>query len=107
MKLDLHQRNAKWSDEVYCLSTVQKDGILLTYVNNQTDDICLAAVKQYGYALQYVYSQTDDICLVAVKQNGDAIRYVKKQTPAIMKQALQTTPTLDVNLINITQEEDK
>ena len=83
MIVDLSKRDIRWLDESYCLT----------------------AVKQNGYALQYVVKQTKKICLAAVEQNGYALRYVKKQTPVIVEQALLTTPTLDVNLIKITQEE--
>ena len=54
------------------MESVKIDGLDLTYVKNQTDQICLEAVKQNGLALKYVKNQTDQICLEAIKQDFSA-----------------------------------
>ena len=55
------------------LEMVKQDGMLLTYVHNQTPEICLEAVRQNSYALQYIHNQTPELCLEAVKQDGYAL----------------------------------
>ncbi len=44
----------KFFTEKESLEAVKRDGYLLRYVKNQTDEICLEAVKKYADALQYV-----------------------------------------------------
>ena len=61
-----------WEDNDYCLAAVQRKGLSLCYVKEQTPEICLAAVEEDGYALQYVKEQTPEICLAAV-QNNDLV----------------------------------
>lgn len=51
---------------------VQKDGMELQHIEDQTPEICLAAVKQNGLALEFVKEQTDEIILEALKQNHGA-----------------------------------
>ena len=71
------------------IKAISKNGMLLKYVKNQTEELCLAAVKQNGIALVYVTNQTETICLGAVKENGIALQYVKDQTEAICLAAVQ------------------
>ena len=71
------------------LEMVQKDGMTLGFVKEQTPEICLAAVKQNGEALVYVKERTHEICLAAVQQTVKALLYVKEQTPEICLAAVQ------------------
>jgi hypothetical protein len=75
--------------EEICLEAVKKNGWALRYVKKQTPEICLAAVKENGWALQYVKEQTSEICLAAVKKAGTALEHVKEQTPEICSAALK------------------
>ena len=75
-------------EEKYIL-TLKQNGLLLQYVEYQTELICRIAVKQNGLALQYVKIQTEEICKLAVKQNKRALQYVKIQTEEICKAAVQ------------------
>ena len=72
-----------------CILAVQRNGNALQYVNVQTEDICKLAVKNDGNALYYVKDQTKDICILAVQQNGLALRFVKDQTKDICILAVQ------------------
>jgi hypothetical protein len=71
------------------LLDVTKDGLLLEYIDNQTEKVCIDAVKEDPYALQFVKKQTPEICLVAVKRDGWALQYVKEQTPEICLAAVK------------------
>jgi len=75
-----------------CMIAVEKNGLTLKYVQNQTPAICMAAVQQNGYALQFVKSQTPEICLAAVQEIGLALKYVKYQTPEICMAAILKHP---------------
>jgi len=69
--------NDIWSDEKLCLTEVERDGMRLRFVKNQTRQICLAAVEQNGLALQYVLNQTPEICAEAIEQYRKAYRYIR------------------------------
>ena len=60
------------------MAAVEKEGLLLRYVKDQTEEICLAAVTQDGRSLQFVIIQTDQICLAAVAEDMSALRYVNE-----------------------------
>lgn len=68
---------------------LNKDGMILEFVDDQTEELCLIAVKQNPMALQFVNEQTFEMCLGAVKQNGSVLQYVKKQTNKICLEALK------------------
>ena len=53
------------------------NGLLLKFLEKQTEELCLTAVQQNGLALKFVKEQTPKICIAAAKQNRDAIPYVK------------------------------
>lgn len=78
-------------DKIFGLEDVRKNGDLLQFIKNQTDEICLAAVRNNGRALQYVTNQTNEICLAAVQETGFALQYVKNQTWEICLAAVQET----------------
>ena len=67
----------KWSDEVYCMEAVKKNGMFLKYVKNQTEEMRMEAVKENGDALQYAKNQTEAVCLAAVKEDERALHYIR------------------------------
>ena len=72
-----------WTDKlVLC-------GLVLQFIENQTEEQCILAVKQNGMALQFVKNQSNEICVLAVQQNGMALRFVKNQTNEICILAVQ------------------
>jgi hypothetical protein len=52
----------------------------------------LAAVQKNGLALQFVKEQTPEVCLAAVKQNGLVLCHVKKKTPEVYLAAFGSRP---------------
>jgi hypothetical protein len=56
---------------------VETNGLLLEFIEFQTDEICKLAVQANGLALKYVKNQTDEICNLAVQENKLALQYVK------------------------------
>jgi hypothetical protein len=88
-KNGLMLQNVKEQTNYTCMTAVKQNGNALYYVHNQTEDICLAAVQQDGLALRYVKKQTEDICLAAVKQNGLSLRHIKEQTKDICLAAIK------------------
>jgi Domain of unknown function (DUF4116) len=58
---------------------LSKDGMLLKYIDEPTDELCFQAVKQNGLALQFVKNQTEKLCYHAVKQNGLALEFVNRE----------------------------
>ncbi len=88
-KFILGQRKKLFEHELFCKSAVQRDGHVLRYVKEQTEEICKLAVQQHGMALKYVKNQTDEICKLAVQQQGCALKHVKEQTDEICKLAMK------------------
>ena len=62
-----------------CMKVLEKNGLILQYMNKQTEAMCLEAVKQNYDAFKYVKEQTEAICLEAVKQDAQLFRSVKAQ----------------------------
>ena len=42
------------------VSDLQKDGLKLRYVDNQSDDLCKIAVQFNGFCIQYVKNKTEE-----------------------------------------------
>ena len=78
----------KQTDEL-CINAVKQNGLALEYVGRQTEEICLQSVKQNYKSLKFVILQTDEICINAVKQNGLALEYVRRQTEEICLNAVK------------------
>jgi hypothetical protein len=76
-------------DQATLCQMVARNGNLLSYVDNQTEEICLAAVNRYGCALQFVKNQTEAVCLAAVQQDGLALQFVNHPTDAVNLAAVQ------------------
>ena len=74
-------------DYDFWIGMTNKNGLVLEFVKNQTDEICKSAVRQNGNALQYVKNQTDAICKLAVQRDALAIVYVENKTDDIFELA--------------------
>ena len=55
----------KFTDPVFCKLAVQKHGLALQYVLEQTKELCTIAIQQNSLALQYVLKQTEELCTLA------------------------------------------
>jgi hypothetical protein len=73
-------QHARWQLEELCIDAVQRDGMNLAWVKQQTPAICLAAVQQNGHALQFVKEQTPELMYAAVQQTGHALQYCKERS---------------------------
>jgi len=95
---------------------VKKDGLLLKYIKNQTDDIKQAAIENNCQAFKYIHEKSSLDCTqafsknglllkllqekhfyttrflqIAVEQNGLALKYIpfKYQTPELCSAAIK------------------
>lgn len=80
------------------LKAVKGNGLVLEYINNQTEEICLEAVRSNGLALAFVKKQTNKICFEAISENGKAIHYVKNKTEELYLEAVRTYPEIVSNV---------
>jgi len=80
------------SDEVIKVDELKKNGMLLKYILEQTEELCLIAVKQNSNAIIHVKKPTEAIMLATVKQNGMAIKYIKDPSDKICEIALIQNP---------------
>lgn len=58
---------------------LQRNGLELQYVENQTLELCLIAVKNKGTSLRFVKNKTLELCQEAVLNDPKAIKYVEEQ----------------------------
>ena len=72
-----------WKNNNWCIRMINKNGVNLQYIKEQSEEMCKLAVCQNGYALQYVIVQTEEICKLAICKNGDALQFVNDQTKEI------------------------
>jgi hypothetical protein len=83
-----HARPVDFLDPSLCTAAVQKDGMSLRFVLDQSPHLCLLALQQNGMALQLVVDQTPVLCQEAVYHNGLALEFVKVKTPELCQMAV-------------------
>lgn len=74
------------------IRAVDRNPQLLSYIEDQSDDLCLAAIKSNPLALQYVKNQTHEMCTLAIEQSAYTIKYVKDQTEELCLLAIRSVP---------------
>ena len=77
-----------------CIAMLNRDGLALKYVDEQTEEVCLVAVQQNGMALEYVKTQTSEVCMAAVQQNGMAFLHVQTLTVELCRAAAIQNPNV-------------
>lgn len=82
------------------IRAVDRNPQLLSYIEDQSDDLCLTAIRSNPLALQYVKNQTYEMCSLAVEQRAYAIRYVKDQTEELCLLAIRSLPISTIGFIH-------
>lgn len=59
---------------------LQKNGLFLKNITDQTDELCKLAVLEFGSSLKFCKTQTPELCLLAIQQFEFSIKFVKNQT---------------------------
>ena len=97
-KIILVEDNAIWENQHDCNVVVKYNPMLLKYVKKwQTHQMCLEAVRKDGIILQYVLEKTEDICVAAVTQNVKSFRFVSNKSLLLCKLVC----SIDANTIRI------
>uniref|UniRef100_A0A6C0EBZ1 DUF4116 domain-containing protein n=1 Tax=viral metagenome TaxID=1070528 RepID=A0A6C0EBZ1_9ZZZZ len=83
-----------WHLNDFCLNAVKKNGLLLSYVINKTDEQIKEAVKQNGNALLFVKKskQNYELCKTAITTTGNAIRFSKFVNDDLLNIAVNNNP---------------
>ncbi len=119
------QNNLVINNEIYEIlkNILNKNGLLLEFIENQTEELCIIAIKNNinaytfvknktyeinkillnidGNMLQYIENQTDELCIIAIKNNINAYTFVKKITYNLYKSILIEHNILSTNNIKI------
>jgi len=68
----------EWSNRERCLEYVNHCGLLIEFVENQTEEICIAAIIQSVYSLNYIKKEniTREMCMIAIEQDKNAIQLI-------------------------------
>jgi len=90
-KLILSNKQPIWTNNENCLLAVKFDGLLLYFIENQTDEICIEAVKQNDKAFGFVNDQNDNVCEELLKLDGLNIQHIVKQNPNLCTCAVKQT----------------
>lgn len=77
-----------------CLEAVRRDGFLLKFIRNQTEEMCHRAVENGGCYIKYVKNQTRDLCLLAIEISPSALMFIKNQTLEICLAAVDRNPVV-------------
>jgi hypothetical protein len=64
------------SNYKFCLKAVKINGLVLSEIKSQTEEICSIALKQNGLALEYVENKTLDLCIKALKSKCPKYSYL-------------------------------
>ena len=86
------------------------NGLMLMYVENQTDELCLIAVKNIDTAIQYVKNKTPLLCSIAIAanpnnyifitgKNFNLLRNVAFSIPGVIKEITNSCEELDYDTI--------
>lgn len=76
------------------LEILSEDGMKLSIMPIQTDEMVLTAIYQNINAFRFVKNQTPEICEVAVSIDPTLIEFVREQTDALVNYVLEQDPTL-------------
>lgn len=92
--LDYNSKNFEFIEQtedniIYALN---KNGLLLNMVKNQSYNHCLTAINQNPHSLQYATSITEDLIELALRKDGTTIKYIKNATNKHKEIALGSNP---------------
>jgi len=78
------------SDDIdfYISRLVRKDGLIIKFIENQTEYLCLLALKSNKKSFKFMKNPTYEVCLEAVKLCGWNLKYIKNQTTELCILAL-------------------
>jgi flagellum-specific peptidoglycan hydrolase FlgJ len=71
------------------IEAIKQDGFFIKYMKNPSVKVRLEAVKQIGYAIKYLTNPSEEEKLAAVRQSGDAIKYMKDPSVKIQVEAVK------------------
>jgi len=85
----------KWlnqlSEEDVC-KYLEKDGSIISVIENQTNKICETSINQDPCCIKYIKNQNNYLCELAIIKNAFTIPYIREQTVDLCLLALETNP---------------
>lgn len=90
-KFILSNKTSMWDNYDTCMEIVEKDGLFLHYVKNQTYDLCKASIKNDERAIGFVNNPSQDIYVEYVKLKAKNIENIpeKDLTPEFCVRLLE------------------
>lgn len=70
------------------LKLLSEDGMILSTISEQTEEMCLRALYQNPESFKYIVDQTEKLCEFALSKNPELIRYFNEQTEDQVKYVL-------------------
>ena len=96
---DPEQLNGMSEDDK--LLSVQKEGMLVSYIKKPSETIQLAAVKEDGHALRYIKNPSEAVKLAAVQQDGCSVHFISNPSEEIQMEAIKSDDEgIAISLIN-------
>ena len=79
---------------------LQKDGTLIRFINNPSEEVKIEAIKENPYAIRYIRNPSKKLQLFAVKQNPLSIIDIKNPTEKIIEESVKGfTLSIDNNYV--------
>jgi len=75
--------NDFYNNQNNVLDVIKKNGRMIFFVKEQTDELCYIAVLNNGFNIKYVKKQTYELCKIAVEDVNLAFQYVDKNLQTI------------------------
>lgn len=84
-----------WKEETY-LEIIRKNGLMIQYVKEQTEELCIEAIKQNWLAISHIKNLTEKICIEAIRQEPTAIEKIPNiyRSKTVCREAIVRKPEL-------------
>ena len=67
-----------WLDANVTKKIVQRNGFVIQYIKEPSEEVQRLAVQQNGFVIKYIKEPSEEVRRLAVQQNGHAIKYIKE-----------------------------
>lgn len=84
-----------WKEETY-LEIIRKNGLMIQYVKEQTEELCIEAIRQNWLSISYIKNLTENMCIEAVRQDPLAIEKIPNiyRSQLVCREAIVQKPEL-------------
>ena len=71
-----------------CKKALEKDGMNIAVIHNQTEELQTIAVMQNPKALEFCKTPSDTVCMVAINKDPESLRFIPRASSRLSGEAL-------------------